>query len=42
MRTSVIFMLAIQGAVALITCLLYRKVLTMEKRKEGKKGKKEK
>lgn len=37
MRTSILFMLVIQGAVAIITGILYHKVLTLGKKKEAEK-----
>lgn len=36
MKTSFLFMLIIQGAVAIITGILYHKVLTVGKKEKGK------
>ncbi len=36
MRSSVLFMLIIQGAVTIITGMLYYKVLTVDKKKKEK------
>lgn len=36
MKTSLIFMLAVQGAVVIITGILYYKILTTGKKEENK------